>query len=70
MFAEQPGTDAVKLPGGFDILILYLLRDGLLVDTGKTSGVYIRDLPTEKVFAITAKGREFIDQWISAKEIE
>jgi hypothetical protein len=69
MFAEQPGTDAVKLPGGFDILILYLLRDGLLIDTGKTSGVYIRDLPTEKVFSITEKGRIFISQWLSAREI-
>jgi hypothetical protein len=70
MFAEQPGTDAVKLPGGFDILILYLLRDGLLTDTGKTSGVYIRDLPTEKVFAITEKGREFINHWLAAKVLD
>ena len=70
IFAEQPDNNLIKLPGGFDILVLYLLRDGLLLDTGQTSGVYICGKPTEKTYTLTPKGRTFINQWISASELK
>ena len=69
-FAADPGMSEISLPGGLDILLMYLLGDGLLVDTGRTSGLWLNDLPSEKVYQITEKGRKFVQRWLAAQELE
>ena len=70
IFAENPQVSVIYLPGGLDILLMYLLEDNLISDTGETSGVYISGVPSSKAYAITTSGRAFIDKWFSAKEID
>ena len=69
-FAEQPKADSLPLPGGLEIMILHLLHDGLLVDTGMDSGVQIAGIPSHKIYAITPKGRDFIERWLRAAKLE
>ena len=69
VFAEQPNAGSIWLPGGLDILLMYLLKDGLLIDTGQTSGVTIAGMPSQRLYAITQSGRTFIQQWLGATEI-
>ena len=70
LFAEQPTAGNIWLPGGLDILLMYLLKDGLLVDTGQNSGVVMAGVPSAKLYALTTKGKEFIQKWVHANEIE
>ena len=70
LFAEHPEADAINLPGGLDILVMNLIHDELLVDTGSTSGVIIAGVPSAKTYQITRQGREFVNKWVSAREIE
>lgn len=69
-FAENPQHNQIWLPGGLDILLMYLLQDGLLADTGQNSGVILSGMPSQKLYAITSKGRGFIKQWLGGSEIE
>ena len=68
-FIEQPGSSEVVLPGGLDLLLAYLVRDGLLRDTGKTRGVWITGIPAHKVYALTDQGHELIKRWREAREL-
>src|SRR6266849_611308 len=70
LFADDPNAGYIWLAGGFDILLMYLIKDGLLVETGKNSGVVMAGVPSAKEYALTLKGKEFIQKWINAKEIE
>ena len=70
LFAKNPHTNSFWLPGGLDILLMYLLEDGLLVDTGKSGGVFIAGVPSRKFYSLTDKGRDFINKWLSANELE
>jgi hypothetical protein len=68
-FAKESHSSEIWLPGGLDIMLMYLLEDGLLEDTGRDSGVILNDMPSQKLYSLTQKGREFIDKWISSDEI-
>ncbi len=68
-FIEQPGSSEVVLPGGLDLLLAYLVRDGLLRDTGKTGSVWISGIPAHKVYALTDQGHELIKRWREAREL-
>ena len=70
LFAENLQHNQIWLPGGLDILLMYLIQDGLLVDTGTNSGVILLGMPSQKLYAITPKGLEFIKQWLGGSEIE
>lgn len=69
-FADNPAARAIVLPGGFDLLVAYLVRDGLLVKTGQHSGVVLSGIPSAEQWAITDQGREFIALWLSAGDLE
>lgn len=75
-FAERPNENWIWLPSSFEILLMYLLKDGLLVDAtaaqrgGFSNGFSIRDISSGKRYDLTTKGKEFIEKWINAKEIE
>lgn len=70
LFANNPQANEIQLPGGQDILIMYLLEDGLLADTGKNSGAILAGVPSAKTYQITSKGKEFIKQWIEGGDLE
>lgn len=70
LFAQQAKATIIKLPGGFDLLVFNLLKDGLLVETGNTEGKIIEGWPGAKDYAITAHGRQFIGRWLKAQELE
>jgi len=61
-FAENPATDAIAVPRGFALLLLYLVQDGLLTvekPLGSLTNCYI-----------SPKGREFIKRWLNAKDLD
>jgi hypothetical protein len=70
LFAENPDACQIWLPGGFDILLLNLLKDGFVIDTGQNSGVILAGVPSAKLYQLTDKGREFIRKWLAAEELE
>jgi hypothetical protein len=70
IFVEQLNANQIWLPGGFDILLMNLLKDGLLIDTGRNSGVILAGVPSAKLYQLTSNGREFIQKWLSAKELK
>jgi len=70
VFAENKSANQIWLPGGLDIMLMYLLQDGMLVDTGQNSGVIMSGMPSQKLYGITEKGRDFIQKWLSAEELE
>jgi hypothetical protein len=70
VFSENQSANQIWLPGGLDIMVMYLIQDGLLVDTGQTSGVILSGMPSQKLYQLTPSGKEFVNKWISAQEIE
>jgi hypothetical protein len=70
LFAAQPEAKVIKLPGGFDIFVLNLLRDGLLAEIEITEGTPFAEWPSSKTYALTSNGKTFVDRWLSAQELE
>jgi hypothetical protein len=70
VFAENPQAGRIELPGGLDILLLNLVTDGLLVDTGQHSGVILSGVPSAKQWGLTPAGREFVQRWLAAAPLE
>jgi hypothetical protein len=70
-FAEHRGKDTIPLPGGLDLLLTYLIRDGLLERVPALSlsigaGAF---LATEN-YRITEAGRKFINHWMKAQPLD
>jgi hypothetical protein len=66
-FIDNGARMMVQLPGGWDIPLLHLVRDGLLVNMGTPGGgVYLDgfNLAPEN-YVLTMKGREFIQRWLA-----
>lgn len=70
LFSEQPSVIQIWLPGGFDILLMNLISDNLLIYTNQNSGVIIAGVPSAKLYALTPKGRDFINKWLSAENLD
>ncbi len=70
VFAEDPKSKEIWLPGGLDIMLMYLVQDGLLSDTGQNSGVIFNDMPSQKQYVLTSLGRDFINKWLGSDEID
>jgi HNH endonuclease len=69
-FADNPAQGLVRLPGGMEPFVLYLVRDGLLVKTELNAAVEITGVQAWEAYAITEKGREFIKRWFDAELLE
>jgi len=69
-FAGKPQVNLARLPGGLEILWMYLIEDGLLKDTGVDSGISVGGVPVYKVWRLTQKGRDFITKWLANEELE
>ena len=69
-FSKENLANQIWLPGGFDILLMNLTEDGFLTDTGQNSGVILAGMPSTKLYELTTKGRNFIQKWLSAENLE
>jgi hypothetical protein len=71
-FAKHPDANEIELPDGLDILLMYLLEDGLLVagkgiGAKKIAGVRVA---AYRLYHPTDKGRQFIEKWLGAETLE
>lgn len=69
-FAERPTESQIRLPGELEILLMFLLRDGFLIDKGTVHPVLWAGSVPSKIYELTNKGREFIMKWLSAEELD
>jgi hypothetical protein len=69
-FADQPDSNQIKLPGGNLIFLWYLLQDGYLVHLVSSVGHRIDEFPNYDWYELTVEGREFIQRWVSAQELD
>lgn len=70
-FAENQDDTTISLPGGWDLLVSYLIQDGLLKKAPKGQRIAIGNRSTEfslspERYILTEKGQLFIDQWMRA----
>ena len=76
IFANNPNHDAIELPGGNDILMWYLLRDGYVVKTAAPSNPFTvtdefgNEVVGREAYRLTPSGREFVTKWVTAQELE
>lgn len=72
-FVDNPSKDQVVLFGGLDFLLMYLLKDGLIEDTGHQGGVGLGGdhgvVWSEKAYRLTGTGKAFIRIWMAAEEL-
>ena len=68
-FAENTQENQLWLPGGLDIMLMYLLKDNLIIDTGETSGVIISGMPSQKLYELTTDGRLYVNEWLKGHAI-
>jgi hypothetical protein len=69
VFAENRSVNEISLPGGLDILLLYLIKDGLLTKSPPTGGIYFGSVPMHQSYILTAAGREFVERWAAAQPV-
>ncbi len=71
LFAQNPSAGKIELPGGQGLLLSYLLRDGLLVQLPPEGGqVVIMGLPAVELYGLTPAGRDFVNRWVTARDLE
>lgn len=70
LFADNPSQMTIMIPGGLDILLMYLIKDKLIVPTGRNSGVILSGVPSGVEYGITSEGRNFINHWLQADPLE
>jgi predicted transcriptional regulator len=72
-FIDNPEAECINLPFGQnkEILLMYLLRDGLLIDLSDKRPITVSPKGREFMwYGLTEKGKLFIAQWKSAENIE
>jgi hypothetical protein len=75
-FADHLGSNEITLFGGLDVLLFYLLRDKLIVDTGERDGVGFGagadgdQVWSHVTYQLTEKGRTFIEKWMGPSDLE
>jgi len=69
IFAEEK-ISTIWIPGGLDIMLRYLVKDGLLSDTGKSKGMIVAGVPFQRLYALTLKGQQFVDEYINGNDID
>jgi hypothetical protein len=72
-FADRPDENEItlNLSKNNDILIKYLLDDGLLEFVRIHGGAHFDGgIDPDKIYRLTTKGRDFVNRWLSAKMLE
>lgn len=68
-FAVNPGINDIILPGGLDILLLYLVKDRLLAKIPPAGSTYFGSVPMQQGYMLTSAGREFVGRWAAAQPV-
>lgn len=74
-FAMHPDADEVELPGGMNVLLMYLVHDELIEhgetyrSRGTADGLFDFDIAVLQSYRLTDAGRAFVKRWITAKEL-
>lgn len=68
-FIKNSTVNEILIPGGLDLMLMYLIEDGILIDTRKTTGIILSGMPSQKYYALTTEGFTFIKNLANAKEI-
>ena len=66
MFVENPDIESVWIEKSLDILMMYLVQDGLVVQDRDIKYHFATGTP----YCLTDKGRDFIGRWVNAEELE
>jgi HNH endonuclease len=66
-FARQPDLEEIWIHQALEILLMYLLQDGLIVRDQSLKSLLSK---AEVPYQITPKGKEFVERWLEAKELE
>ena len=69
VFANEPQSNSIWLPGGLDVMLMYLMQDGLVINSGQHGGAIIAGVPSRVLYQLTDKGREFVQKWLGSGEI-
>jgi hypothetical protein len=65
-FAAHPDYESIYLPKGWEILLMYLLGDGFLVETDDIRYQFSKE---GTLYLITSQGREFVEKWLGAQAL-
>jgi hypothetical protein len=75
-FALHPDEQVLSLPGGMDVALMYLLRDGYLAygealrTRANASHVFSYDVIALQQYTLTDAGRQFVSDWRDANPLE
>jgi len=70
-FASSPELDLIELPGGYDLLMRYLLLDGYVVQVPAPNNyMTISGNVGLQGYELTPAGREFIQHWLAADPLD
>jgi hypothetical protein len=75
-FARNPNGNIIELPGSLNMLLMYLIQDGLLEVMRQQNTVAIAAaggtgaVVSPIRYRLTPRGREFVQRWANADEIE
>lgn len=67
-FYSNPDQIEIKLPGGMDLMVAYLIKDNLLTKVGEV-GIYFNGVPSHEIYGITESGKQFIANWVAGRAI-
>jgi len=67
--AENPHVEEFTLPRGLDVLVMYLIKDGLLEKFMPTNAAIFGSPSWATGYRVTPAGREFVDRWAAALPI-
>lgn len=72
MFATVPEGEVLQLPGGQDVHLWYLCRDGLLEKDKdfRAPTMVVDGIPNVEYYRLTESGREFLEKWVDADRLE
>lgn len=65
---QAPKT--IQLACGFELMLMYLIRDSYLEKVQQSAGISINNRPIVDTYRLTPAGEEFVDRWVSAESIE
>lgn len=69
LFARSEET-VIELPGGNDLLLSYLIQDGLLVKLPRAGArIEIGSWTPQERYLLTPAGQEFVQRWVKAKDL-
>ncbi len=67
-FYSNQAQEEIKIPGGMDLMVAYLVKDGLIVKKGEVA-IYFNGVPSHEIYEITELGKQFITNWVAGRTI-